>query len=319
MGEPTDVVVRGGIAVRRLDADALPIVSQALDAAEAEAGAPLVDESERRRLAAASADPTGATPGWTSVAAYRGAAPVGYAAFVAAALSDDDATPLVGRGDAAALTADPARAVLGALLAAVRTLAADAGCHDLDVWVRQGGDREVDAAVLEGFEVARRLGVLGRHLDDLPGAVEAPAHGIRGYRPEEDDGAVVEVLAAAYEGTPEAGWDLAMFQERRDLPWFRREDLLVAVDDDDRIDGLHWLKRRDATTGEVYNLAIHPRAQGGRLGPALLSAGLHHLREVGCSQVMLWVDRANERAVGLYERHGFATRWDDLAFRATLA
>jgi ribosomal protein S18 acetylase RimI-like enzyme len=32
--------------------------------------------------------------------------------------------------------------------------------------------------------------------------------------------------------------------------------------------------------------------------------------------VLLWVDRANERAVELYTSRGFTTRWDDVAFEA---
>jgi mycothiol synthase len=78
------------------------------------------------------------------------------------------------------------------------------------------------------------------------------------------------VLAAAYAGTAEQGWDLERFEERRRLPWFRPEDLLVAELDDSEdgpaLAGLHWLKRRDERTGEVYNLAVHPDAQGHRWG-----------------------------------------------------
>jgi mycothiol synthase len=97
------------------------------------------------------------------------------------------------------------------------------------------------------------------------------------------------------------------------LPWFRAEDLLVAEAPDGRLLGLHWLKRREADVGEVYNLAVHPDGQGQRLGPLLLAAGLAHLRAVGCEDVLLWVDRANDRAVRLYEGEGFTTRWDDVA------
>jgi mycothiol synthase len=49
------------------------------------------------------------------------------------------------------------------------------------------------------------------------------------------------------------------------------------------------------------------------VGPLLLHAGLEHLREQGCDEVILWVDLANERAVSLYRGQGFATRWLDLA------
>lgn len=312
MDHPIDVLlVRGGLVVRAVRPEELTWLLAALDAAEADAGAPLVDEVERERLGHAAEG--GRWPaGWLPIGAFRGPTPVGYAG-VTTAPSGAEA-----RGDAAVFHLDPAWAVLSAVLAGARLGATDAGARGLEIWVRLGGDREVDVAEAEGYRVARRLGVLGRHLDELPGAVTAPGYVVRSYVPDADDGAVVEVLAGAYAETPEAGWDRARFAERRALPWFRAEDLLLAVDEGGAVDGLHWLKRRDAMTGEVYNLAIHPRAQGRRLGPALLSAGLHHLRSVGCAEVMLWVDRANERAVQLYTAQGFETRWDDLAFRVTL-
>ncbi|MEX2504952.1 MAG: GNAT family N-acetyltransferase, partial [Egicoccus sp.] len=114
-------------------------------------------------------------------------------------------------------------------------------------------------------------------------------------------------------------WTLTQLHERQAYAWYRPEDLLVAEGPDGRLGGLHWLKRRGGDEGEVYNLAIAPHAQGAGLGAALLTAGLHHLSDVGCTEVILWVDRANERAVRLYERNGFATRWDDVAFGIDLA
>ncbi len=94
---------------------------------------------------------------------------------------------------------------------------------------------------------------------------------------------------------------------------------MIAEDADGRVLGLHWLKRRSASVGEVHNLAIHPDGQGRGLGPLLLRAGLDHLAATGCDEVVLWVDRANERAVRLYTSLGFVTRWDDVALARTLS
>ena len=87
---------------------------------------------------------------------------------------------------------------------------------------------------------------------------------------------------------------------------------------DGDVAGIHWTKRRDDETGEVYNLAVHPGAQGGRLGAVLLRAGLAHLQECGCRRVMLWVDLANERAVRLYTAQGFEVAWEDVALGRSL-
>src|SRR5690606_2487477 len=113
--------------------------------------------------------------------------------------------------DAAATldAADPA-GVLEALLVALAGEAKTAGAPRLQVWVRQVGEPEFAAAETAGFEVDRRLGILGRDLSTPPD-ITPPADGwtIRASQRPADDDAVVAVLAAAYEGTDEAGWDLA--------------------------------------------------------------------------------------------------------------
>ncbi|GGI07594.1 GNAT family N-acetyltransferase [Egicoccus halophilus] len=311
------------VRVEPLDAADAPTALALLEADETARGASLVDEAEHARLARL-AGGGGTTTGWTPFVAHDADdEEVGYAGLlVAGAGHDTDAGSGSGgeaAGDAAALgTADDPGAVLQALLEALADAADAAGAARTQVWVRLAGEGEFAAAERAGFRVVRRLGVLGRELgDDL--AVVAPREGwtIRASRPGADDEAVVAVLAAAYEGTDEAGWDLARLRERQAYDWFRPEDLLVAEDADGRLGGLHWLKRRSATQGEVYNLAVAPHAQGAGLGPALLTAGLAHLRGIGQDEVLLWVDRANDRAVRLYERNGFATRWDDVAFART--
>jgi mycothiol synthase len=319
VSEPDDALVRtADIEVRQLTTiEDLALASAMLDRQELLLGIPLVDEQERERLSAAvaaSPDEMVAGGSWRPVVACRDAEVVGYAGIV---VPSDPSHIAV--GDLA-----PARlpgAWAGILPALLTGLEAVVGTDavGLQVWVRHVDIGDLAPAVSAGYRVERRLGVLGRTLDhDDARAPEPEGTNIRAYREDADDDAVVDVLAAAYEGTGDGGWDLATFRARRRLPWFRAEDLLLAVDADGRVGGLHWLKRRDAMSGEVYNLAVHPDAQGRGLGPALLGAGLAHLRSVGCTEVILWVDRANERAVSLYTSQGFETRWDDVALHHEL-
>jgi mycothiol synthase len=275
-----------------------------LDAAEHVAQGPLVDEWERHRLEQAVAgDPL---PGWRAVAARRAGQIVGYGGV---------ATPPTGppSGDAAPGRQDPDHVAV--LLRLLHELAALAGGDGALLWCRQATEPEVSAATRDGFRVARRLGIFGRTLP-VDGDSPPPAAGyaIRPYRPDEDDPAVVEVLAQAYAGTPDGIWDLAEFARHRTLPWFRADDLLVAVDPQGWVGGLHWLKRRNHQLGEVHNLAVHPEAQGHGLGPWLLRAGLDHLAARGHAEVVLWTDRENPKGLELYRRAGFEPRWDDVAF-----
>jgi len=305
----------GDVEVVVLDGDDhLHEVVSLLGDAERAAGLPLVDESEHERLTAL-ADGGQRPASWHSALLRRGGEAVAYTAVVASPAAD------LGSGDVAVRRPiRDAERVTARALTTARDLAAGLGLGHVQVWMRAVGPAEHDAAASAGFRVERRLSVLGRALpsDDSEGAaalerLKAAGTTVRGYVPDRDDTEVVAVLAAAYEGTEDGGWDLARFRERRSWSWFRPEDLLVAADPDGTLAGLHWLKRRGAGSGEVYNLAVHPGSQGRGVGPALLHAGLAHLEERGCHEVVLWVDAANQRAVHLYRRHGFATRWEDIA------
>ena len=303
-----------------------------LERAEHAAGVPLLDEAEEQRLELWRA--TGQrSQEWTPLLLRRGGEPLAYAAAAADPPGD------MATGDVA--VARPVRDVQEVTrhaLLAVRSAAEPLRARRLQVWMRAVGPVEVAAAQAADYELERRLAVLGRALSvqDGQGGDEGETGGevqdgqrgpgqaaldrlagagtrIRTFAPDQDDPAVVEVLAAAYAGSDDGGWDLPRFQARRGWSWFRAQDLLVAEDSDGHLAGIHWLKRRGRGVGEVYNLAVHPRAQGRGVGPALLRAGLDHLAAVGCTEVILWVDTANERAVGLYRSQGFATRWEDIA------
>lgn len=306
------LAVRDGVEARTIeDADAAELAVSLLDRIEARLEVPPVDESERLRLRSlARTDET--SPHWHAVLACRAREPTGYAGVVvpggvAGPASGDVVVARDGNGVGAAL---------GVLLHVVARLASVHGARTIEVWLRRATPAELAVAREEGFDVTRRLAVLGRALDSLPPVDDPSDVEIRGFRDDDAD-AVVDVLSAAYAGTPDGGWTRRQFDERRVYDWFDPTDLLVA-ETYEGIVAVHWTKRRDEATGEVYNLAVHPGAQGGGLGGAMLRAGLAHLAARGCAEVILWVDHANERGLRLYGAHGFETRWEDVALGRSL-
>ena len=297
-----------------------------LDAAEASAGAPLVDEWERSRLSRLTAH---GPPGthvvgerhWSPLVARDRGVVVGYAGVLHPL--PEGPRPLRAVGDV--VVRDDGRlhgAALAALLDAAATLAREHDAESLEVWLRHAREEEVLEAAAAGFAVRRRLAVLGRPLDATrDGAVASGPRPdgltIRASRTPADDAAVLRVLDAAYADAPDGRWDADAVAERRAAPWFDPDDLLLAELDGEVV-GLHWCKRRGDARGEVYNLAISPVAQGRGLGAALLAAGLARMAATGCREVLLWVDLANERALRLYRAAGFSSRWEDVAFERTL-
>ncbi len=86
--------------------------------------------------------------------------------------------------------------------------------------------------------------------------------------------------------------------------WFDPAGFLLAERDATLL-GFHWTKMHPGQIGEVYVLGVAPSAQGMRLGPALLAAGLRYLAGHGARELMLYVEESSSGAMGLYERFGF--------------
>lgn len=314
-----------------LDPDGAARALALLAEIETETGASAVDEAESLRLQAQADGAAADSSGWHPLLVERDDLAIGYGGLVL------DRPGAVGRAPgepdrraAVTATGDVAlarhRALCGGglelLLAAFADLAQRHGAQTLRVWLRAATQEELGIATGAGLHIERRLGVLGRDLDGLAAVTrERQPEGVavRPYRAGRDDEAVVEVLAAAYATTPEAGWDLTRLRERQRLDWYRDEDLLVAEDAGGRLLGVHWLKRRSERIGEVYNLAVHPDGQGQGIGEALLAAGLAHLAARGLRRVILWVDLDNPAAVDLYTAHGFVLHAQDVALVGELA
>jgi mycothiol synthase len=192
------------------------------------------------------------------------------------------------------------------------------------LWVHRVEKADQTLAYELGWGIQRELAFMTRQLTSQPPTAVLPEGvELRTYQGSADDQAFLEVNNAAFAAHPENGnWSAADFAERRALHWFEPEDLLMAWRDD-KLLGFHWTKWHGHESdevpahepvGEVYVLAIRPRAQGLGLGRALLQAGVRHLHDRGCREAVLYVDCANTPAVRLYESEHFTYRYRDVCY-----
>ena len=179
-----------------------------------------------------------------------------------------------------------------------------------------------------GIARERELNIMRRSLVDPLGEVALPAGvTIRGFRPG-DEQALLEVNAHAFAHHPEQGdMTLEDFRERTGESWFDPAGLLLAVPTGEgaagelpSLLGFHWTKvhrEEDPPFGEVYVVAVNPKAAGRGLGTALTLAGLRHLQDQGLTSVLLYVDGDNAPAIAVYTAQGFAVERTEVQYRGT--
>jgi mycothiol synthase len=208
---------------------------------------------------------------------------------------------------------------------AVAEVAGHGGGH-ITLWTH-GASADGDAlAAATGFVPERELLQLRVPLP-LPTAARWPDGIIvRPFRVGADEEAWVEVNNRAFAGHPEQGdWTVDMIRARESEPWFDPEGFLVAVDDEGMA-GSCWTKVHPADPpeepdplGEIYVIGADPRWHGRGLGRALTTGGLQWLAGRGLTVGMLYVDGANQAAVGLYRALGFTDHRVDRAYGRDVA
>ncbi len=215
--------------------------------------------------------------------------------------------------------ADPAGSIL---LDAALAEARRRGRGHLRYWVRSATAAREKEAAAAGLVLVRTLYQMTLALP-LPDAVRASARVIplRPFRPGADDTAWLEVNNRAFAGHPEqGGWDRPTLEARQAEPWFDPNGFLV-YEHDGELWGSCWTKIHrdvDPPQGEIYVISVDPARHAQGLGRALTVAGLDWLAAQGLGVGMLYVDGANEAAVGLYRALGFVVEHADLAYEVTL-
>ncbi|GAA3021481.1 mycothiol synthase [Actinokineospora globicatena] len=205
------------------------------------------------------------------------------------------------------------RGVGSALVDAVIARAADG----TRFWAH--GDHPGAARIAERQGLSRVRELLTMRIDlaetDLPDPVWREGVRVRTFETGRDEAAVVEVNKKAFDWHPEQGaLTVADVEATEAEAWFDPAGFFLAVDPDDQVLGFHWTKVHPGGVGEVYVVGVDPGAQGGGLGKALTLAGLAHLRSLGLTEVILYVESDNAPAVAVYSRLGFTRSAADVQY-----
>ena len=246
--------------------------------------------------------------------------PVGYAHLSVEGDPAASAGPPVGAWGLEVVV-DPEHRGIGvevALVEAALEHAADQGGGTVHFWVFRPTEIHDALAHRLGFTRGRELLQMRRPLPH-PEAPRWPAGTVvRRFVPGRDEDAWLAVNNRAFDGHVEqGGWTRAMLAQREAEPWFDPSGFLVA-ERGGELAGFCWTKVHPNGLGEIYVIAVDPGAQGSGLGKALVLGGLASLAERGITTGMLYVDAANDGAVGLYRHLGFEVHHVDRAYVAEL-
>ncbi len=232
------------------------------------------------------------------------------------------------------LVVHPARRRQGLGRALVGELTAAANGHTLRLWAHGDLPAAAKLATTAGFERFRALAQMRRSLRDrLDPPVFPAGRTLRTFVPGQDEQEWLNLNGRAFANHPEQGsWTRHDLELREREPWFDPAGFFIA-ETDGRMAGFHWTKvhppqeqdgpgdpggtasRTPESIGEVYVVGVDPGEQGSGLGRALTLAGLHHLREAGLAQAMLYVDEDNVPAIRMYEGLGFTRARIDAMYR----
>ncbi len=196
------------------------------------------------------------------------------------------------------------------------------GMPELHLWARGDLPAAQHLAQRHAATVQRVLLELEHPLTALPAPRLADGVRLRPFQPGRDDAQWLALHNAAFSWHPEqAAWtqhDLAL---RLEQPWFRADGFLLA-EDADGLCGFIWARLRDdldgAPEGEIYIVAVAPRAQGRGLGRALTLVGLHWMHRNGARQARLFVESDNAAARTLYDSLGFHLRRTHVRYHVPL-
>ena len=192
----------------------------------------------------------------------------------------------------------------------------------MDLWSYNQSPAASRVAAQFGFQPARRLLHLHRHMRRAPAAPARDGTVVRAFRPGHDEAAWLDLNARAFATHPEqAHWTLDDLRARVEQPWFDPGDFLLA-EKDGRLAGFNWLKIEErpdeGRVGEIYVVGVAPEHHGQGIGSLLVALGLRRMKDRGVDIAAIYVDDSNTAAVALYEAAGFHYHHVDVCYSREL-
>jgi mycothiol synthase len=143
------------------------------------------------------------------------------------------------------------------------------------------------------------------------------------YQGDVDNEDILKINKSAFQDLPDqAAWTAADLKLRLNESWFDPTGLAILRTKSKVPAGYCWTKVHGHDShghkplGELYVLAIAPEFQGLGLGKQLTLWSLHHLRTLGLSEAMLYVDAKNTKAKKIYTELGFANSGSDTLYKS---
>jgi mycothiol synthase len=202
---------------------------------------------------------------------------------------------------------------------------------ELRLWVH--GDQPAANALATsfGFEKIRTVLQMSRALTDIQ---QLPDLGkdivIRSFLPGIDSDAWLSLNNKVFKDHPEQGnWQLVDLNIRLGEEWFDEQGFFLA-EINHKIIGSTWTKIHGSHThqhegeienhahpaiGEIYITAVDQEYAGRGIGKVLTITALNYLKYQGLSNVMLYVDFDNKKALNLYQNLGFTQSGMDILYK----
>jgi mycothiol synthase len=280
--------------------------------------------SEQALLDASDGQPRaspGSLPRSTHLLAYAATHLVGYA---------HHEPGVAGQAATAEVVVEPSyrrRKVGTALISALEAMTSPEA-DTLQIWSHGDLDGARALALRAGYYKVRELWQMHRPLHpnsaSLPNVTVPEGFRSRHFVVGRDEEAWLRVNARAFANHPEQGQITRIDLDRRIAePWFDASGFILIEDIRAApvLAASHWTKvavpenaGTRPTQGEVYVVGVDPAYQGMGLGPVVTVLGLAHLRQLGLTEAMLYVDADNHAGVATYGRLDFTRSAVDIMY-----